>query len=619
MIDNVSIIGTLAAHSQFRTTANRNRSSNNSDRNSYLIDNSALIGNFFKRKFEEINDNESSPNVGNDIQANDDVDGDASPNVDNENIQANDDVDASPNVDNDNPTTSIPTTRGIIDLNDRPPDPHDRPPITSYHPNQIDDIRSWLEYSIKADKVYCLYCYLFKEDVGNQGGRDTWSSSSKGFCDWSKKGSLKEHVGNVDSHHLKAAQKCHNLMNQKKHMDENMKKLTKEEMIANYYRLLGSVMSVRFCLENSLPFRGHDEPEESNSQGMFLSVLNLISTNHPKIGKYTLGNAKKNNKLTSPKIQKEIIECFSKEVTKSICAEIKDDVFGLLVDESSDVSLKEQMAVVVRFVDKLGAVRESLIGIVHVKDTTSITLKEAIDDLLASNQLSVKQVRGQGYDGASNMRGEFNGLKALILKDNPSAHYIHCFAHQLQLVIVVVAKKHSGVKTFYEFLSMVVTTVSASCKRKDMLREEKKARVEKELLEGKIKTGKGLNQEVSLARPGDTRWGSHYRTIISLLRLFPEVVTVLQHVKEDGDCSQQRTNAKGKDLLEAANLINGTKRALNALRQNGFEPMLEKVTSFCKKYNITMLDMSESYGNPRNRKNVITNRHHFEVDIFNEV
>ncbi|KAJ0957028.1 hypothetical protein HanPSC8_Chr01g0022471 [Helianthus annuus] len=95
----------------------------------------ALIGNFFKRKYEEINDDDtipnettppnvdvdSSPNVDNDnIQANDAVN--ASPNVD----QANDDVDASPNVDNDNPTTSIPTTRGII---------------ASYHPNQIDDIR----------------------------------------------------------------------------------------------------------------------------------------------------------------------------------------------------------------------------------------------------------------------------------------------------------------------------------------------------------------------------------------------------------------------------------------------------------------------------------------------
>ncbi|XP_035840169.1 zinc finger MYM-type protein 1-like [Helianthus annuus] len=542
MIDNVSIIGTLAAQShssESKSKFEQQRQKHNSVMMKPKSKKQALIGNFFKRKYEEINDNDSSPNVGNDIQANDDVD--ASPNVDNENIQANDDVDASPNVDNDNPTTSISNNT------------------------------SWLEYSIKEDKVYCLYCYLFKEDVGNQGGRDTWSSSSKGFCDWSKKGSLKEHVGNVDSHHLKAAQKCHNLMNQKKHMDENMKKLTKEEMIANYYRLLGSVMSARFCLENSLPFRGHDESEESNSQ------------------------------------------------------EIKDDVFGLLVDDSSDVSLKEQMAVVVRFVYKLGAVRESLIGIVHVKDTASITLKEAIDDLLASNQLSIKQVRGQGYDGASNMRGEFNGLKALILKDNPSAHYIHCFAHQLH------------------FLQM-----------KSYVKGGKKARVEKELLEGEIKTGKGLNQEVSLARADDTRWGSHHRTIISLLRLFPEVVTVLQYVKEDGDCSQQRTNAKGilsyfkklefvfymhlmgdilsytnalskhlqqkgKDLLEATNLINGTKRALNALRQNGFEPMLEKVTSFCKKYNITMLDMTESYGNPRNRKNVITNRHHFEVDIFNEV
>lgn len=75
-----------------------------------------------------------------------------------------------------------------------------------------------------------------------------------------------------------------------------------------------------------------------------------------------------------------------------------------------------------------------------------------------------KQVRGQGYDGASNMRGEFNGLRAMISRDNPSAHYIHCFAHQLQLVIVAVAKKHEGVKDFFEYLNMVVTTVSTSCK-----------------------------------------------------------------------------------------------------------------------------------------------------------
>ena len=34
---------------------------------------------------------------------------------------------------------------------------------------------------------------------------------------------------------------------------------------------------------------------------------------------------------------------------------------------------------------------------------------------------------------------------------------------------------------------------------------------------GEISTGKGLNQETHLVRSGDTRWGSHYKTIVRLL------------------------------------------------------------------------------------------------------
>lgn len=40
------------------------------------------------------------------------------------------------------------------------------------------------------------------------------------------------------------------------------------------------------------------------------------------------------------------------------------------------------------------------------------------------------------------MRGEYNGLKALILKDNDCAYFVHWFAHQLQLAVVAVAKKN---------------------------------------------------------------------------------------------------------------------------------------------------------------------------------
>ena len=69
-------------------------------------------------------------------------------------------------------------------------------------------------------------------------------------------------------------------------------------------------------------------------------------------------------------------------------------------------------------------------------DTTALTLKNGIYSLLSQHFLDIQNVRGQGYDGASNMRGMWNGLQALILNDCPYAYYIHCFAHRLQLTLV---------------------------------------------------------------------------------------------------------------------------------------------------------------------------------------
>ncbi|CAH9139764.1 unnamed protein product [Cuscuta epithymum] len=122
-------------------------------------------------------------------------------------------------------------------------------------------------------------------------------------------------------------------------------------------------------------------------------------------------------------------------------------MLSLLLDESSDVSYKEQLAVVLRYVDRCRIVKERFIGVVHVKDTSSLSLKVAIDSIFSEYSLSLKNVRGQGYDGASNMQGEFNGLRVLIMKESSTSYYIHCFPH-LQLVVVAVSKKHFDVGVF---------------------------------------------------------------------------------------------------------------------------------------------------------------------------
>ena len=66
----------------------------------------------------------------------------------------------------------------------------------------------------------------------------------------------------------------------------------------------------------------------------------------------------------------------------------------------------------------------------YVSDTTANSLKAAIETLFSKHGLSILRLRGQGYDRANNMRGEFNGFKELILNNNPNAYYVHCFAHR---------------------------------------------------------------------------------------------------------------------------------------------------------------------------------------------
>jgi hypothetical protein len=62
---------------------------------------------------------------------------------------------------------------------------------------------------------------------------------------------------------------------------------------------------------------------------------------------------------------------------------------------------------------------------------------------------------------------------------------------------------------------------------------------------GLVKSGTRLNQELSLQRPGDTRWSSHYKTLKSLIDLFPTVVKVLEYVEEEDKDDTNRRQACG--------------------------------------------------------------------------
>jgi hypothetical protein len=159
--------------------------------------------------------------------------------------------------------------------------------------------------------------------------------------------------------------------------------------------------------------------------------LQQLAEKFEEVDKVVLKNAPRNCQMKSHELQLELINCCAKETTSLLLKDLGEEYFAIPADESSDVYQQEELALCLRYVDKTGKVVERFLGIVHVEDTTSLTLKKAIEKLLIDHSLSFSMVRGQGYDGASNMKGKANGLKKLIMDESPSAYYVHCFAHQL--------------------------------------------------------------------------------------------------------------------------------------------------------------------------------------------
>jgi hypothetical protein len=268
-----------------------------------------------------------------------------------------------------------------------------------FNPKWFDEF-NWIEYSVQRDAAYCFVCYLFK-DTCNFAGGDAFVN--EGFRNWNMKRRIRKHVGAIDSDHSKAEEKYSLFMRPKASIRESIASNTSEYKAKYLARLTWSLKCIRYLLHQGLAFRGHDETKNSFNKGNFRELLAWLARNFEEVNMVVLENAPKNYQMIDHKIQKDLIEACAHETTKFII-ELGDECFAILDDESSDAYQQEQLALCLCFVNKKGEPIERFLGLVHVEDTTSLTLKEVIESLLMKYQLPLSKIRGQGYDGASNKR-----------------------------------------------------------------------------------------------------------------------------------------------------------------------------------------------------------------------
>ena len=107
----------------------------------------------------------------------------------------------------------------------------------------------------------------------------------------------------------------------------------------------------------------------------------------------------------------------------------KSKFFSIIAEEASDVSKKEQLALVLRFFDSDFTIREEFIKFLYCASGLSgESLAQLILDEIEELGLCMSNCRGQGYDGAKAMAGSNKGVSSRIAALHPKALFIHCFS-----------------------------------------------------------------------------------------------------------------------------------------------------------------------------------------------
>lgn len=152
-------------------------------------------------------------------------------------------------------------------------------------------------------------------------------------------------------------------------------------------------------------------------------------------------------------IQNEILNILAHSILREIVKEVREcDFFSLMLDETLDSGRLEQVSICCWIVSKKLIVKEYFWRFYNNKSTTAEELLNVVKDVFLRLELDFSKLRGQCYDGASNMSGRKKGLQTKILQIEERPLYVHCNAHNLNLVEQMQLQRFNGLASRLESL-----------------------------------------------------------------------------------------------------------------------------------------------------------------------
>lgn len=161
-----------------------------------------------------------------------------------------------------------------------------------------------------------------------------------------------------------------------KNVGESLSNLHAQEMKENRQCFLKLLGNAQFLARQALPFRGHGDGSDSN----FIQLFKLRGQDDPLVFEWL---KRKSNKYTSGEVQNEIIKVMALRVLGNIISSFQEALFyTIMVDETADISNREQVVICIRWVTDNFVVNEEFIGLYVVDKIDAATLVNVIKDVL---------------------------------------------------------------------------------------------------------------------------------------------------------------------------------------------------------------------------------------------
>ena len=113
---------------------------------------------------------------------------------------------------------------------------------------------------------------------------------------------------------------------------------------------------------------------------------------------------------------------------------LKTTKFSIIIDESTDISSKKQLAIVVRFFcNQRNQVKSKFFKLIDVTKSDATTLTSALISLFEKKNISIENIIGFASDTTNVMFGEHHSVVSLLKQKIPNLFVMKCLCHSAHL------------------------------------------------------------------------------------------------------------------------------------------------------------------------------------------